>query len=67
MCSTLSLPRSSLDDFVFSVFSSIFFHQSYKIILLKIDLLLYFSTDFHKIFKNSRLISHALEDVKFVP
>ena len=31
---TLSLPRSSIDDLVFSVFSSNFFKLSYKISLL---------------------------------
>ena len=35
---TLSLPRSSIDDLVFSVFTSNFFKLSYKISLLKIDL-----------------------------
>ena len=35
---TLSLPRSSIDDLVFSVFSSHFLKLSYKISLLKIDL-----------------------------
>ena len=32
---TLSLPRSSIDDLVFSVFLSNFFKLSYKISLLK--------------------------------
>ena len=32
---TLSLPRSSIDDLVFSVFTSNFFKLSYKISLLK--------------------------------
>ena len=32
---TLSLPRSSIDDLVFSVFTSNFFKLSYKICLLK--------------------------------
>ena len=32
---TLSLPRSSIDDVVFSVFTSNFFKLSYKISLLK--------------------------------
>ena len=32
---TLSLPQSSIDDLVFSVFSSNFFKLSYKISLLK--------------------------------
>ena len=35
---TLSLPRSSIDDLVFSVFPSNFVKLSYKISLLKIDL-----------------------------
>ena len=35
---TLSLPRSSIDDLVFSVFTSNFFKLSYKISLIKIDL-----------------------------
>ena len=60
---TLSLPRSSIDDLVFSVFTSNFVKLSYKINLLKIDLGLYFSSDFHKIFKRSRLFPHASEDV----
>ena len=34
-CLTLSLPRSSIDDLVFSVFSSNFFKLSYKIGLIK--------------------------------
>ena len=32
---TLSLPRSSIDDFVFSVFTSNFVELSYKISLIK--------------------------------
>ena len=32
---TLSLPRSSIDDLVFSVFTSNFFKLSYKISLIK--------------------------------
>ena len=35
---TLSLPQSSIDDLVFSVFTSNFVKLSYKISLLKIDL-----------------------------
>ena len=35
---SLSLPRSSIDDLVFSVFFSNFFKLSYKISLLKIGL-----------------------------
>ena len=35
---TLSLPRSSIDDLVFSVFPLIFFKLSYKVTLLKMDL-----------------------------
>ena len=35
VCLTLSLPRSSTDDLVFSVFTSNFFKFSYKINLLK--------------------------------
>ena len=35
---TLLLQQSSIDDLVFSVFTSNFFKLSYKISLLKIDL-----------------------------
>ena len=50
---TLSLPRSSIGDFVFSVFTSNFFKLSYKISLLKnrfVTLfLIRFSYNFQKI------------------
>ena len=60
---TLSLPRSSIDDLVFSVFTSNFFKLSYKISLLKNRFVTYFSFDFYKIFKRSRLFTHASDDV----
>ena len=63
---TLSLLRSSIDDLVFSVFTSIFFKLSYKISLLK-NQFVTFSSDFHKIFKRPRLFTHASDDVQFVP
>ena len=59
---TLLLPRSSIDDLVFSVFTSNFLNLSYKISLLKNRFVTLFFSDFHKIFKRSRLFPHASED-----
>ena len=47
---------------MFLVLSPNFFKLSYKISLLKINLRLYFSTNFHKIFKRLHLISYPSED-----
>ena len=57
---TLSLPRSSIDDLVFSVFTSNFFKLSYKISLLKNRFVTLFFIRFSQKFQKITLISSRI-------
>ena len=57
---TLSLPRSSIDDLVFSVFPSNFFKLSYKISLRKNRFVTLFFIRFSYNFQNITLISSRI-------